>query len=111
MTTAIAPDFNPGYPSKGALLGPAWQAIWDRMTVDRLAWFDGRELCAEVAKVVGAQPATVVALISRAAFAGLLDRETRPVRVPIAVKDGDGHTIGTRSGIRQRTFYRISADA
>jgi hypothetical protein len=105
----LAPDFNPGYPSKGKLLGPAWQHVWTELQRDPQAWQDGRELAARAAQAVGAQPATVVALISRAAYAELLDREPRLVEVPISVKDESGHVITTRPGKRRRTFYRIAA--
>jgi hypothetical protein len=107
----LAPDFNPGYPSKGALLGPAWQHVWTELQRDPEAWRDGRELAQAAAEAVGAQPATVVALISRAAYAGLLDREGRPVEVDIRTKDEAGQVTAIRQGKRNRTFYRIAADA
>jgi hypothetical protein len=44
-----APDFNrtPGYPSKGKLIGPAWQAVWDSLADGQ--WHTAAEL-AEVAR-------------------------------------------------------------
>jgi len=104
----LAPDFNPGYPSKGALLGPAWQHVWTELQRDPEVWRDGRELATTAAEAVGAQPATVVALISRAAYADLLDREGRLVEVDIHTRDADGHVTKKRRGKRNRTFYRIA---
>jgi hypothetical protein len=95
-TTRTVPDISPGYPSKGAQLGPAWTKIW--RALERSGDFeDGHELAAKVAKATGLAPATLVALISRAAKAGLLEREPRQVEVKIL----------ERSGLRVRTFYRI----
>lgn len=93
MTTKTAPDITPGYPSNGAKLGPAWASMWRklRMSDDAL---DGRELSERVAAQHDLAPATLVALISRAAKAGLLTREPRPVV--------------TGRGQRTRTFYRIN---
>jgi hypothetical protein len=111
-TAGLAPDFNPGYPSKGTLLGPAWQLIWDKLHEGNpREWREGRPLCWEVAEAVGAQPATVIALISRAAYAGLLEREMRPVVVPITIKDQAGNVTAQREGKRNRTFYRVVPDA
>jgi hypothetical protein len=92
MTTKTVPDITPGYPSNGAKLGPAWSAIWRALARADDA-LDGRELAAKVAPKYELAPATLVALISRAAKAGLLDREPRPVI--------------TGRGTRTRTFYRI----
>jgi hypothetical protein len=112
QTAGLAPDFNPGYPSKGRLLGPAWQLIWDKLHEgDPREWREGRPLCHEVAEAVGAQPATVIALISRAAYAELLERESRLVTVPIETKDAQGKVLAVRQGKRARTFYRVAPDA
>jgi len=96
MENATAPDLSPGYPSNGAKLGPAWRATWDQL--DKASrtqdpFLDGRDLAAEVAPDYGLAPATLVALLSRAAKAGLLNKEIRPVE-------------STR-GHRNRTFYRV----
>jgi hypothetical protein len=100
MTTKIdAPDIpNPawpkgGYPTKGAKLGPAWRAIWSTMA-QADDFLDGRELAGLVARKHDLAPATLVALLSRAAAAGILAKELRPV-------------TSTR-GARNRTFYRIA---
>jgi hypothetical protein len=95
-TTRTVPDITPGYPSRGAQLGPAWTKIW--RALERSGDFeDGHELAARVAKTTGLAPATLVALISRAAKAGLLEREPRQVTVKIL----------KRTGRRTHTFYRI----
>lgn len=102
LITVPAPDFpggrykqDTGYPSQGKKLGPAWQEIWDRLRYAPDA-LDGRELADQVAPRHDLAPATLVALISRAAKAGVLTREPRPV------KSGRGQ--------RTRTFYRINKD-
>lgn len=95
MTTKTVPDITPGYPSKGAALGPAWAQIWRALSRSEDA-LDGRELAAQVAPRHGLAPATLVALISRAAKADLLTREPRAVT--------------TGRGRRTRTFYRINPD-
>lgn len=93
MTTKTAPDITPGYPSNGAKLGPAWASIWRTLSRADDA-LDGRLLAEKHAKANDLAPATLVALISRAAKAGLLTREPRPVT--------------TGRGQRTRTFYRIN---
>ncbi len=95
MTNTLAPDITPGYPSKGAKLGPAWSLIWSRLRDRPDEFLDGRVLAAEVAADQGLAESTLVALISRAAQAGLLDRDPRPVR-------------SENRGMRTRTHYRIS---
>jgi hypothetical protein len=98
ITVKSAPDIpNPaypkgGYPTKGAKLGPAWSAIWRKLNrADD--YLDGRELADQVAPKHDLAPATLVALLSRAAKAGILQKELRPVQ--------------TKRGARDRTFYRI----
>jgi len=101
MTTTLkAPDITPGYPSKGAKLGPAWAEAWRLLRRSHGEFLDGWELATKVTKDVDLQPVTVVAVIRRAANAGLLEREQRPVTVKIL----------DREGTRKRMFYRISAD-
>lgn len=95
MTTKTAPDITPGYPSNGAKLGPAWASIWRDLSRAGDA-LDGRELAAKIAPKHELTPSTLVALISRAAKAGLLTREPRAVT--------------TGRGQRTRTFYRIHPD-
>lgn len=91
----VAPEITPGYPYKRRLY-PAWQEVWDRLR-EADGSLDGRELSDQVAPAHGLEPATLVGVLSRAAAAGLLEREQRPVR-------------STR-GVRSRTFYRIKNDA
>jgi hypothetical protein len=95
MTTKTAPDITPGYPSKGAALGPAWASIWRTLSAADDA-LDGRLLAEKHARQHQLAESTLVALISRAAKAGLLTREPRPV--------------STGRGQRTRTFYRINED-
>jgi DNA-binding MarR family transcriptional regulator len=93
MTTKSVPDISPGYPSNGAKLGPAWAAVWRALDRKGEDYTDGRELAAKVADRYDLKPSTLVAVLSRAALAGLLDKEGRPVT--------------TGRGQRIRTFYRI----
>ena len=99
MTTPIVPDITPGYPSKGRRLGPAWNRIWAEL--DAGDYKDGQEIARAVAAETGLAPATLVALISRAANHGLL--LTRPRRVEVPMEGRDTPVV------RIRTHYRISA--
>lgn len=95
LIPAEAPEIHPGYPYKRRLF-PAWQAAWDKLRDAMLSGneaLDGRVLADEVAPEHGLTPQTLVGVFSRAAAAGLLERELRPVE-------------STR-GVRHRTFYRI----
>lgn len=95
MEITKAPDLTPGYPSKGRKLGPAWSVIWTELQHAALQddpFQEGREMADRIAPDYGLAPATLVALLSRAARAGLLDVTSRPVHA-------------TR-GYRMRTFYR-----
>lgn len=97
MATKTAPDLTPGYPSDGKKLGPAWTALWAELTKAHRrkdTFMEGRALADEVAPDYGLEPATLVALLSRAAKAGLLVREPRPV-------------VSGR-GVRNRTHYAIA---
>lgn len=94
--TRTVPDISPGYPSKGKTLGPAWAAMWTELTKAKRRkdpYLDGHELAALVAPEFELAPATLVAVISRAAQAGLLAKDPRAV-------------TSTR-GKRTRTFYAI----
>lgn len=104
MTTYTkAPDIpNPawpkgGYPSKGKRLGPAWDAIWRALERSPVTPLDGKELADKVAAKTELAPATLVALLSRAAAAGILTKEGREVQ--------------TGRGPRTRMFYRIARPA
>jgi hypothetical protein len=97
-----APDIpNPayprgGYPTKGKKLGPAWRDLWKRLDKALEAgdgFLDGRELADKVAPKHDLAPGTLVALLSRAAKAGILAKTHKPVT--------------TGRGRRDRTFYRI----
>lgn len=106
-TTTKAPDFpggrpgqNSGYPSNGASIGPAWQDLWDLLRASPDNALNGRELASQVAPRHNLEPSTLVALLSRAAKAGLLEREQRQVTVPVL----------DREAKRSQTFYRIKAD-
>lgn len=97
-----APDISPGYPSRGAVLGPAWELLWAELTAAD-DYLDGLKLALSVSERTEARPATLVALLSRAARAEVLDRETRPVRVSINRGEAPPGKV-----TRTRTFYRIS---
>ncbi len=88
-----APDITPGYPSKGAKVGPAWNEAYNALRTAN-DFQDGRALANEIAPRHDLDPATLIAILSRAALAGLLDKEPRPV--------------ASRRGNRNRTHYRVS---
>ncbi len=96
--TPEAPDIpgTPGYPGKGKRLGPAWRELWGRLAADPSTYQDGPELCREIAPAHRLASSTLVAVLSRAAAAGLLEREYRRVET------------GGR-GPRTRAHYRIKA--
>lgn len=99
MTNTTAPDLTPGYPSKGKKLGPAWRRLWaelDKASMGPDPFLDGRVLADEVAPDYGLSSNTLVALLSRAAKAGLLNKEARPVE--------------SARGNRNRTHYRVPAN-
>lgn len=101
MTSRVlAPDLTEGYPSKGAKLGPAWNEAW-RILRRSTEPKDGRVLAAQVAVKHDLAPATVVALLSRMALGGHLERIPRKVTVPVT-KAGK-----TYNSSRVRTFYRV----
>jgi hypothetical protein len=96
--TLTAPDITPGYPSKGKKIGRGWRAAWKAMEEAPGEFLDGWELATAAAQGISLAPVTLVAVIRRAANAGLLEREERPVRVKIL----------DREGTRKRMFYRIA---
>lgn len=99
MSTVTAPDLTPGYPSKGPKLGPAWTALYTALHSAALTsepFMDGQKLAASIASDYGLADATLVALLSRAAKAGILDRE--------------GRQVMTNRGVRTRTHYRVNVN-
>lgn len=69
-----APDFGPGqrYPSRGRVVGPMWQAMWDAMAD---GWsHNGRDLIDVAVAVFGGSPKTPENLLSAAVRAGVLVR-------------------------------------
>ena len=105
MTTQTrAPDISPNYPSKGRKLGPAWARIWS-MLDNALVPLDGKELADTVAAEQDLAPATLVALLSRAASAGLLTKEPKDVKIERSQADKP-----MRPTTRTRMFYSINPD-
>lgn len=101
--TNTAPDLIPGYPSKGRKVGPAWNELWAEL--QRADDFqDGRVLAERIAPKHDLEPSTLVALLSRMAKGGILDRESRPVQIRLNVAGGGEHQSS-----RRRTHYRIAA--
>jgi hypothetical protein len=74
MTTS-APDFAPGYPSKGERIGPGWQTVWDSMLPGQ--WHKGRDFALQMSGKTGLAPGTVTNLLRAAAKAGHLESELR----------------------------------
>ena len=106
MTTQTEPpDLSPGYPSKGARLGPAWRDVWTILLREPAEYRDGWAIADEVAGAYDMSPLSIVQLMSRAAKAGILEREHRPVTASITRVHGGVPT--TREGTRLRSHYRI----
>jgi len=101
---------NGGYPTKGKRLGPAWADLWKEISKAsaRGNAVDGKELSGKVALTYGLSDQTLLALLSRAAGAGLLVKETRAVKVSVSRAPSratpEGRTINST---RNRTFYRL----
>lgn len=73
-----APDISPGYPSKGRIIGPAWNHAWHLMAeADRPLSSD--EIAATVAKRRKVAVGTVKNLLTYAYKAGMLIRTTELV--------------------------------
>ncbi len=90
-----APDINPGYPSGGAMISLAWQAMWDALkpTDGYARWVRGDRL-AEIGASAGlVQTATAVQLLRAARAADLLFVEERR-----CAEDGEK--------VRKLAFYR-----
>lgn len=69
-----APDFSPGYPSKGARLAPAWAVAWAKLSDGE--WWTSRSLVEEMIKLAEPlQPKTCGALLRQASAVGLLERK------------------------------------
>lgn len=109
MTTidAKAPEIYPGYPYRRRVF-PAWQAAWDLMRQGGDEYQDGKTLAGRVAARHGLAPGTMQAVLTRAANAGLLERETRAVK--ICMRSGDGPDR-LHDSVRKRTFYRIKVQS
>jgi hypothetical protein len=96
MIPEKAPEISAGYPGPRRQY-PAWQAAWDILRAAPAEYVDGRELAERSVEVAGGQiePVTMTGILTRAANAGLLERDHRPVK--------------SGRGMRTRTFYRIKA--
>lgn len=80
------------YPNPETPLGRAWATAWAELTRAGGDLVDGSVLAELAAEIHGLKPVTVSGLLTRAATAGLLERQHKTVD-------------GTR-GPRTRTFYR-----
>lgn len=65
-----APDFRPGYPSRGELIGPAWQELWDFLADG--AWYPATRLMLVPTYVM---PKTAKNLLWRADKAGVIEKQ------------------------------------
>jgi len=93
METTTAPDLTPGYPSKGARVGPAWAAVWAELSKDPDEWRDGHALWMDVAPRFQLSTETLRGIMFRMASKGHLESESR--KVP------------TARGVRSHTYFRI----
>jgi hypothetical protein len=94
-TKTQAPMIGPNYPHPDYPLGAAWAAMWRVLERSGDEYLDGRVLADKIAPKHGLASTTLVALISRAAKAGLLDKQPQPVQ--------------TARGTRKRTHYRVKS--
>lgn len=85
-------DYPTGYPNPTRRLGRAWADMWTTLTTSG-DFTDGTVLVEKAAEKSGLQETTLISFLTRAATAGVLEREHRTVD-------------GTR-GPRKRTFYRV----
>jgi hypothetical protein len=69
-----APDFTPGYPSKGAQIGPAWQLAWDHLRRQHGKYVSGKTVADHVMAEMEVKNETVRNLLHAAARAGYLDK-------------------------------------
>ena len=93
MDIATAPDLSPGYPSRGAKIGPAWRAVWTELSKTPGEWRDGRALWLDIAPRYNLAPETLRAVMFRMAAGGKLEREAR--------------FVPTNRGKRAHTYFRI----
>lgn len=101
ITHVAAPDIpnpaypNGGYPTRGKRLGPAWAAAWREIETAsaRGRWLDGKVLAERVAADKDLAEVTIVAVLGRAASAGLLAKT--------------GREVVTTRGKRTRMFYAL----
>lgn len=82
------------YPDPETGLGRAWAAAWAEL-VTAGDFVDGMELAERTAPVGEVQPITMITLLTRAATAGVIERELR--------------VMPSTRGARRRTFYRAIA--
>lgn len=87
VTKERAPDFVPGYPSKGERIGPAWDWLWWRFgdgswrsKSDVLSWLADGEIPGDLV------PKTIDGMLMSAVRAKLLER--RLVRRKVPTKAG-----------------------
>jgi hypothetical protein len=100
--TESPPDLTPGYPSKGAKIGPAWAEAWKVLSESPDPWCDGHLLCRAVAEHRSLHKDTVRGLLYRMVSGGILEREARNIKVTVTLK-GKEHTQ-----LRSRTYFRIA---
>jgi hypothetical protein len=106
-TQTTPPDLSPGYPSKGARLGPAWRDVWAYLNRRPREFMDAWIIAESIAPDYELSPLSIVQLMSRAAKAGILERNQRPAKTTIT-RVYKGEPV-TREGIRLRSHYRIKS--
>lgn len=73
-----APDWTPGYPSSGAVIGPLWKLAWEVLCAAGRPLRPSDVVPEVLRQVPDANPKTISKLIYHAGKAGALER----VRVP-----------------------------
>lgn len=110
MTTEIkAPDFTPGYPSRGKKLGPAWQDIYSQLAQNPSVSHDGQVLTGAAADKHDLSMQTLRVLMSRAARYGVLLREQKPAQSHV-VRTSKGGKRTSFTATRMHTHYRINPE-
>lgn len=89
----LAPDFTPGYPSKGKRQSQAWQYMWTELITHR-GWHNGRALARECAMDYDLTTTTLTNMLALGAKYGLLEHRIE--------KADSGR------GLRNTAFYRLN---
>lgn len=91
--TTNAPDLEPGYPSGGARIGPAWREAYQYLQAAGEQYTEGRTLAEEIAPKHELSPNTLAIIMSRMCREGYLQKKLM--------------SMPSTRGNRPRVFYRV----